>query len=87
MNCVWPHYGDISHLAGIFCNISILTCRSEVLCKVCILQTQPRQHALEHAVCVASIPQRELDHKDQGYICPEKELDRAVGIDHYLSDV
>ena len=33
---------------------------------------QPRQHALEHAVCVAPIPQRELGHTDQGYICPER---------------
>ena len=49
-----------------------LTCRSEVLCRVCILQIQPRQHAVEHAVCVAPIPQRELDHTDQGYICPAR---------------
>ena len=51
--------------------VSILTCRSEVLCRVCILLIHPRQHALEHAICVARIPQRELDHIDQGYICPE----------------
>ena len=50
--------------------ISILTGSSEVLCRVCMLQIQPRQHAIEHAVCVAPIPQRELDHTDQGYICP-----------------
>ena len=37
-----------------------------------LLQVQPRQHALEHAVYVAPTPQRELDHTDQGYICPEK---------------
>ena len=30
-----------------------------------------RQHAQEHAVCVAAIPQRELDHTDQGFLCPE----------------
>ena len=57
-----------------------------MLCRVCTLQIQPRQYALEHAVCVAPIPQRELDHTDQGYICPER-LARAVGIDTYLSDV
>ena len=28
--------------------------------------------ALEHAVRVAPIAQRELDHTDQGYICPER---------------
>ena len=50
--------------------ISMLTCRSEVLCRVCLLQIQPRHHALEHAV-VAPIPQRELDHTDQVDICPE----------------
>ena len=61
--------------------ISILTCRAEVLCWVCILQIQPRQHALEHAACVAPIPQRELHHTDQGFICPERAIARAVGID------
>ena len=50
--------------------ISMLTCRSEVLCRVCILQIQPTKHSLGHAVCVAPIPQREIDHKNQGYICP-----------------
>ena len=76
--------------------------RSEVLCRIFILHIQPRQHALEHAVCVAPIPQRELDHTDQGYICPERAsscsgnrcperainiIARAVGIDNNLSDV
>ena len=75
VNCVWPDYSysSISQLSKcIMLIISILTCRSEVLCRVCILQIQPRQHALEHAACVAPIPQRELDHTDQGYICPER---------------
>ena len=81
VNCVWPHYSSISQRAGVFCwrrnciyvgQITILTCRSEVLCWVCILQIQPRQHALEHAVCVTPIPQRELHHTDQEYICPER---------------
>ena len=52
-----------------------------------------------HAVCVAPIPQRALDHTDQGYISALKELARAVGsnalkelaravgIDNYLADV
>ena len=57
----------------IYVFISILTCRSEVLCRVYILQIQPRQHALEHAVCLAPTPQRVLDHADQGYICPERD--------------
>ena len=58
-----------------------------MLCAVCILQIQPRQHALEHAVCVALIPQRELDHTDQGDVSALQELARAVGIDNYLFDV
>ena len=79
--------------------VAILTCRSEVMCRLCILQNQPTQHALEHAVCVALIPQREVDHTDQRFICPERsiaravgihalrQLPRAVGIDDYPSDV
>ena len=69
-----------------------------MLCRVCTLQIQPRQHALEHAVYVGPIPQRELDHTDQDVsalkelaravgIDVMKELPRVVGIDHYLSDV
>ena len=52
--------------------ISMLTCRCEMLCRVYILQIQPRQHVLEDEVSVAHIPQRELDHTDQGYIFLER---------------
>ena len=50
-----------------------------------MLQIQPRQHALEHAVCVAPILQRKL-RRAVG-IDALKEPARAVGIDNYLSDV
>ena len=69
-----------------------------MLCRVCTLQIQLRQHALEHAIYVAPIPQRQLDHTDQGISALKelarsvgidvlKELPRVVGIDHYLTDV
>ena len=67
--------------------ISILACRSEVLCRVCILQIQPKQHALDNAVCVAPIPQRGLDHTQIRDVSALKELAHAVGIHNYLSDV
>ena len=60
--------------------MSVLTCRSEVLCRVRIIQIQPRQHDLEHAVCVAPFPQRELitQIRDMSAL---KELARAMGTD------
>ena len=39
----------------------ILTCRSEVLHRICREQIQPRKHVLDH-----------VDHTDQGCICPER---------------
>lgn len=37
-----------------------------------IVQTQPRQHALDQAAFMAPTRQREVDHKEQGYIFPER---------------
>ena len=54
---------------------------------VCMFQIKHRQHALEHAVCVAPIPQLVLHHTDQGYICPERASSCSWRIDNYLSDV
>ena len=62
-----------------------------MLHRICILQIQPKNPALDHADYTALTRQHELDHTDhtdhtdQDYICPER-LDHQVGIDD-LSDL
>ena len=35
-----------------------------MLCRICIVQIQPRKHVLDHAVFVAPTRKHELDHTD-----------------------
>ena len=57
------------------------------LCRICVVQIQPRKHVLDHAGYTAPTRQHELDHTDhtdhtnhtdhtdhtdQDYICPER---------------
>ena len=58
----------------------MLTCRCDMLCRICVVHIQPRKRVLDHSDDTAPTPQRELDHTDQEYMCPE-DLDHDVGID------
>ena len=49
----------------------ILICRYDILCRIRIVQIQPKKHILDHADFTTSIRQHELDHTDQESICPE----------------
>ena len=54
-----------------------LTCRSEMLCRICTNSTDPthRNHVLDYAGYRAPTTQHELDHTDhtdQESICPER---------------
>ena len=51
-----------------------------MLCRICVVHIQPRKRVLDHSDDTAPTPQRELDHTDQEYMCPE-DLDHDVGID------
>ena len=48
----------------------IVPCRSEVLCRICIVQVQPRNPVLDGADYTAPTRQDELDHTDQKHIFP-----------------
>ena len=61
-------------------------CRYGMLCRTCIVQTQPTKHVLDHVGRTAPTRQHELDHTDH----PDQEstdlsvinhLDHEVGID------
>ena len=56
--------------------IYILTCRLEMLCRICRVQILSRKHVLDHADYTAPTPQRELfiDHTDQESICPAWQI-------------
>ena len=58
-----------------------------MLCKICVVQTQPRKYVLDHAGYTAPTLQHELDHTDQESIGPE--YSDKTGIDHtdHLSEV
>ena len=43
-----------------------------MLCKICIVQFQPKKHALDDADHTTPTRQQELDHADQESICPER---------------
>ena len=43
-----------------------------MLCRICIVQIQHKEHVLDHAEDTAPTRQHELDHTGQEYICPEK---------------
>ena len=48
-----------------------------MLCRICVVQIQHRNHVLDHADYTAPTLQREpdpTDHTDQEYICPLKDL-------------
>ena len=60
----------------------IITCRYDMLFRICIVQIQPTQHAPCHAYSTARTGQHELDHKRPGNLSPLKDLDHGVGI-HY----
>ena len=52
-----------------------LTFRCEVLCRICIVQIQPRKHALGNADYMAPTRQHELEiipGTDQESICPQR---------------
>ena len=48
-----------------------------MLCRICVVQIQPRRRVLYLADCMASTRQHELDHTDQECICPEISRSRA----------
>ena len=48
-----------------------------MLCRICIVQIQPRKYVLYHADHTAPTRQHELDHTDQEYICPERSRARS----------
>ena len=50
----------------------ILSCRYEMLCRICTVHIQSRKHVIDHADCTAPTLQHELDHTDQESICPER---------------
>ena len=64
--------------------IRILTCPYEMLCRICIVQIQPRKHVLDHAGCTAPIRQHEVDPTDQEYICRERPGSWTAGIDDLI---
>ena len=63
-------YRDLDHLQIIY----ILTCHCEMLCRICIVQIQPMKHVLHFAHYMAPTRQHELDHTDQEYICPARQI-------------
>ena len=69
------HVGQMGQMTIL--TFSILTCRYEMLCRICVVQIQPRKHALDRAGYTAPTRQRELDHTDhttdqESIICPER---------------
>ena len=65
-----------------------LNCRYEMLCRICVVQIQPRKHALDRAGYTAPTRQHELDHTDHTdrtdhtdqehiYICPAWQIYRS----------
>ena len=58
----------------------ILTCRYEMLCRICLVQIQSRKHALDHADYTAPTRQHELDrHKSGIYVPCLADRDDEVG--------
>ena len=53
-------------------HLYILTCRNEMLCRICIVQIQPRKYVLDHADYEAPTMPHELDHAYQESVCPER---------------
>ena len=45
--------------------IYMLTCRRDMLCRICVVQIQPRKHVPDHAGYTAPTRQHELDHTDR----------------------
>ena len=43
---------DLDHLQVIY----ILTCRHEMLCKICTVQIQPRKHVLQQIMQIIRLP-------------------------------
>ena len=56
------HVGQMGQMTIL--TFSILTCRYEMLCRICVVQIQPRKHALDYAGYTAPTQQHELDHTD-----------------------
>ena len=46
----------------------ILTCRCDILCRIRVVQIQPRKRGLDNSDCTASTRQHELDYTDQEQI-------------------
>ena len=53
-----------------------------MLCKICIVQFQPRKDVLDHTDNTASTRQRELDHTDHTASTRQRELDHTDHTDH-----
>ena len=51
-----------------------------MLCRIYVLQIQPRKHVLDHAFFTAPAWQHEVDHIDQESICPAGR----IYVDHEL---
>ena len=52
-----------------------------MLCRICVIHIQPRNHILGHADCTAPA-QHDVDDTDQGSVCPERARSCTVGIEH-----
>ena len=53
-------YHDLSNLQIDHDLQQILTYRYDIFCRICIVQIQPRKHALDHADCMGPTLQHEL---------------------------
>ena len=71
---------DLSTLICAVWPINSSFCRVEMLCRICVVQIQPRKHGLDHADYTVPTRQHELDHTDhtdhtdQEYICPAWQI-------------
>ena len=85
-----PHVGQIDH------DLDRLNLNSQydILCRICIVQIQPRKHVLRTAAVVVvdhadySAPTRQHDHAEDNHnVSALKYLDHQVGIDDLSDDL
>ena len=65
----------VDHIPSIY----ILTCRSQVLRRKCLVQTQPKKHAVDHADYTDPTPQPAPQIKQIRNLFLPKDLDHAGG--------
>ena len=59
------HFGQVDEIYHDLLHHVDLTCRNEMLCRICVAHVPPRKHVPDHAGYTAPTRQHELDHTDR----------------------